>query len=134
MTFSQVRSLTLDVKVWDSSVLTMFQSLGNLFANSVWEELLHSTSTSLTDDTLHGYVLQRLIGFIVLTFAYIHPTTQFIQGWYKQVISCKKAKTWWCYFTKGEIHSCKGNLMIIFSYFLLRKQYILFTLGGRGVK
>ncbi|OIW18264.1 hypothetical protein TanjilG_20319 [Lupinus angustifolius] len=40
---SKVRSLTLDVKVWDLSVLTMFKSLGNLFANSVWEELLHST-------------------------------------------------------------------------------------------
>ncbi|KAI4343552.1 hypothetical protein L6164_010888 [Bauhinia variegata] len=48
---SKVRSLTLDVKVWDPFVLTMFQSLGNLFANSVWEELLHSTSTLQTDDT-----------------------------------------------------------------------------------
>lgn len=51
---SKVRSLKLDVKVWDSSVLTMFQSLGNLFANSVWEELLHATSTSQTDDTPFG--------------------------------------------------------------------------------
>ncbi|XP_029125493.1 ADP-ribosylation factor GTPase-activating protein AGD1 isoform X2 [Cajanus cajan] len=51
---SKVRSLTLDVKIWDSSVLTMFQSLGNLFANSVWEELLHSSSTSQTDETLDG--------------------------------------------------------------------------------
>ncbi|XP_019457992.1 PREDICTED: ADP-ribosylation factor GTPase-activating protein AGD1-like isoform X3 [Lupinus angustifolius] len=42
-TLGTVRSLTLDVKVWDLSVLTMFKSLGNLFANSVWEELLHST-------------------------------------------------------------------------------------------
>ncbi|XP_027341301.1 ADP-ribosylation factor GTPase-activating protein AGD3-like isoform X2 [Abrus precatorius] len=42
---SKVRSLTLDVKVWDPSVLSMFKSLGNLFANSVWEELLNSTST-----------------------------------------------------------------------------------------
>ncbi|XP_020965831.1 ADP-ribosylation factor GTPase-activating protein AGD1 isoform X1 [Arachis ipaensis] len=49
---SKVRSLTLDVKVWDSSVLSMFQSLGNLFANSVWEELLHSKTS--TDDTLDG--------------------------------------------------------------------------------
>ncbi|KAL6551304.1 ADP-ribosylation factor GTPase-activating protein agd3 [Orobanche minor] len=37
---SKVRSLTLDVKVWDPSVLNLFQSLGNTFANSVWEELL----------------------------------------------------------------------------------------------
>ncbi|KAE9587367.1 putative Arf GTPase activating protein [Lupinus albus] len=48
---SKVRSLTLDVKVWDSSILTMFQSLGNMFTNSVWEELLHSTNPSITDDT-----------------------------------------------------------------------------------
>lgn len=38
----QVRSLTLDVKVWEPSVLNLFQSLGNTFANSVWEELLQS--------------------------------------------------------------------------------------------
>ncbi|KAG5019543.1 hypothetical protein JHK87_015398 [Glycine soja] len=30
------------------------KSLGNLFANSVWKELLHSTSTSQTDDTPDG--------------------------------------------------------------------------------
>ncbi|XP_051116500.1 ADP-ribosylation factor GTPase-activating protein AGD3 [Andrographis paniculata] len=37
---SKVRSLTLDVKVWEPSVINLFQSLGNTFANSVWEELL----------------------------------------------------------------------------------------------
>ncbi|KAF8112646.1 hypothetical protein N665_0063s0128 [Sinapis alba] len=37
---SKVRSLTLDVKVWEPSVLTLFQSLGNVYVNSVWEELL----------------------------------------------------------------------------------------------
>ncbi|CAJ1937589.1 unnamed protein product [Sphenostylis stenocarpa] len=47
---SKVRSLTLDVKVWDSSVLSMLKSLGNLFANSVWEELLHSQSNLQTVD------------------------------------------------------------------------------------
>lgn len=39
---SKVRSLTLDVKVWEPSVISLFQSLGNSFANSVWEELLRS--------------------------------------------------------------------------------------------
>ncbi|XP_057542142.1 ADP-ribosylation factor GTPase-activating protein AGD3 isoform X2 [Amaranthus tricolor] len=39
---SKVRSLTLDVKVWEPSVILLFQSLGNTFANSVWEELLRS--------------------------------------------------------------------------------------------
>ncbi|XP_031277278.1 ADP-ribosylation factor GTPase-activating protein AGD1-like [Pistacia vera] len=43
---SKVRSLTLDVKVWESSVLNLFQSLGNVYANSIWEELLHSGSGS----------------------------------------------------------------------------------------
>ncbi|CAA6660045.1 unnamed protein product [Spirodela intermedia] len=37
---SKVRSLTLDVKVWEPSVINLFQSLGNTFANSIWEELL----------------------------------------------------------------------------------------------
>ncbi|XP_031277255.1 ADP-ribosylation factor GTPase-activating protein AGD1 [Pistacia vera] len=45
---SKVRSLTLDVKVWESSVLNLFQSLGNVYANSIWEELLHSGSASGT--------------------------------------------------------------------------------------
>ncbi|XP_057417370.1 ADP-ribosylation factor GTPase-activating protein AGD1-like isoform X2 [Lotus japonicus] len=51
---SKVRSLTLDVKVWDASVLSMFKSLGNVFANSVWEELLHSRSSLQTVDTAVG--------------------------------------------------------------------------------
>ncbi|KAH9658517.1 ADP-ribosylation factor GTPase-activating protein AGD3 [Citrus sinensis] len=46
---SKVRSLTLDVKVWEPSVITLFQSLGNAFANSVWEELLQSRSAFHSD-------------------------------------------------------------------------------------
>ncbi|KAK8655319.1 hypothetical protein V6N13_107901 [Hibiscus sabdariffa] len=52
---SKVRSLTLDVKVWEPSVISLFQSLGNTFANSVWEELLHSRSTFHVDLTLTGF-------------------------------------------------------------------------------
>ncbi|KAG6520386.1 ADP-ribosylation factor GTPase-activating protein AGD3-like [Zingiber officinale] len=40
---SKVRSLTLDVRAWDPSVINLFQSLGNTFANSIWEELLPSS-------------------------------------------------------------------------------------------
>ncbi|XP_027349471.1 ADP-ribosylation factor GTPase-activating protein AGD3 isoform X3 [Abrus precatorius] len=46
---SKVRSLTLDVKVWEPSVISLFQSLGNTFANSVWEELLQSRSAFQVD-------------------------------------------------------------------------------------
>ncbi|KAH7516809.1 hypothetical protein FEM48_Zijuj10G0174100 [Ziziphus jujuba var. spinosa] len=46
---SKVRSLTLDVKVWEPSVISLFQSLGNTFANSVWEELLQSRSSFQVD-------------------------------------------------------------------------------------
>ncbi|CAK9861220.1 unnamed protein product [Sphagnum jensenii] len=35
---SKVRSLTLDVRVWEPSVIGYFQSVGNAFANSIWEE------------------------------------------------------------------------------------------------
>lgn len=45
----QVRSLTLDVKVWEPSVLNLFQSLGNTFANSLWEELLQSNGVFQID-------------------------------------------------------------------------------------
>nr|XP_043617838.1 ADP-ribosylation factor GTPase-activating protein AGD3-like [Erigeron canadensis] len=37
---SKVRSLELDVRVWEPSVITLFQSLGNVFANSIWEKSL----------------------------------------------------------------------------------------------
>uniref|UniRef100_A0A1D1YFF0 ADP-ribosylation factor GTPase-activating protein AGD3 n=1 Tax=Anthurium amnicola TaxID=1678845 RepID=A0A1D1YFF0_9ARAE len=47
---SKVRSLTLDVKVWEPSVINLFQSLGNTFANSIWEELL-PLSSKTSDDT-----------------------------------------------------------------------------------
>ncbi|KAK9684351.1 hypothetical protein RND81_10G204100 [Saponaria officinalis] len=47
---SKVRSLTLDVKVWEPSVISLFQSLGNLFANSVWEEYLHTQNASEVDE------------------------------------------------------------------------------------
>ncbi|KAG6500054.1 hypothetical protein ZIOFF_039868 [Zingiber officinale] len=35
-----VRSLTLDVKVWEPAVMDLFCALGNAYCNSVWEELL----------------------------------------------------------------------------------------------
>ncbi|KAH1083307.1 hypothetical protein J1N35_023068 [Gossypium stocksii] len=35
--FQKVRSLTLDVKVWESSIVELFRSLGNACYNSVWE-------------------------------------------------------------------------------------------------
>jgi Arf-GAP/coiled-coil/ANK repeat/PH domain-containing protein len=41
---SKVRSLTLDVRAWEPSVINLFQSLGNTFANTVWEEMLPSSS------------------------------------------------------------------------------------------
>ncbi|XP_027364850.1 ADP-ribosylation factor GTPase-activating protein AGD3-like [Abrus precatorius] len=44
-----VRSVTLDVKVWEPSVISLFQSLGNTYANTVWEELLELQS-SFQDD------------------------------------------------------------------------------------
>lgn len=47
---SKVRSLTLDVKAWEPSVINLFQSLGNTFANSVWEELLFSNSNRKHED------------------------------------------------------------------------------------
>ncbi|XP_071728454.1 ADP-ribosylation factor GTPase-activating protein AGD1-like [Rutidosis leptorrhynchoides] len=47
---SKVRSLELDVKVWEPSVITLFQSLGNVFANSIWEKLLTARQNCQLDD------------------------------------------------------------------------------------
>lgn len=46
---SKVRSLTLDVRVWEPSVIKLFQSLGNSYANSIWEELLPSAHNLKVD-------------------------------------------------------------------------------------
>ncbi|XP_010250532.1 PREDICTED: ADP-ribosylation factor GTPase-activating protein AGD3-like isoform X2 [Nelumbo nucifera] len=51
---SKVRSLTLDVKIWEPSVIALFQSLGNTFANSIWEELLQSQSSFQADECSTG--------------------------------------------------------------------------------
>ncbi|XP_073291392.1 ADP-ribosylation factor GTPase-activating protein AGD1-like isoform X2 [Primulina huaijiensis] len=47
---SKVRSLTLDVKVWEPSVITLFQALGNFFVNSIWEGLLQASRTVQADE------------------------------------------------------------------------------------
>ncbi|XP_062091517.1 ADP-ribosylation factor GTPase-activating protein AGD1-like isoform X2 [Humulus lupulus] len=51
---SKVRSLTLDVKAWHNAVLTLFESLGNIYTNSIWEELLYSKSRYQADGILSG--------------------------------------------------------------------------------
>ncbi|XP_031395667.1 ADP-ribosylation factor GTPase-activating protein AGD2-like isoform X2 [Punica granatum] len=43
---SKVRSLVLDVKVWEPAVLDLFRSLGNAYCNSIWEEALLDGSMS----------------------------------------------------------------------------------------
>lgn len=48
---SKVRSLTLDVRVWEPSVINLFQSLGNTFANTIWEEMLPLASSVDHSDT-----------------------------------------------------------------------------------
>ncbi|CAK9186903.1 unnamed protein product [Ilex paraguariensis] len=47
---SKVRSLVLDVKVWEPSVITLFQALGNVYVNSIWEGLLHARRTFQADE------------------------------------------------------------------------------------
>ncbi|KAM7483507.1 hypothetical protein LguiB_008090 [Lonicera macranthoides] len=47
---SKVRSLVLDVKAWEPSVITLFRALGNVFVNSIWEGLLHAARTFQADE------------------------------------------------------------------------------------
>lgn len=42
--------MKLDVKVWGPSIITLFEALGNVFVNSVWEELLHARKTFQADE------------------------------------------------------------------------------------
>lgn len=45
----QVRSLMLDVKIWEPSIMSLLESLGNVYANSIWEELLNPKSVCQYD-------------------------------------------------------------------------------------
>ncbi|KAJ6847987.1 ADP-ribosylation factor GTPase-activating protein AGD3 [Iris pallida] len=56
---SKVRSLTLDVRVWEPSVINLFQSLGNTFANSIWEEFLLSASNGNIEDNSSFCILNE---------------------------------------------------------------------------
>ncbi|KAJ4975054.1 hypothetical protein NE237_008228 [Protea cynaroides] len=56
---SKVRSLTLDVKVWEPSVITLFQSLGNAYANSVWEEMLQSNLAFQSAESRTGFSMSE---------------------------------------------------------------------------
>lgn len=47
---SKVRSLALDVKVWEPSVINLFLALGNVFTNSIWEGLIQSSKTVQADE------------------------------------------------------------------------------------
>ncbi|KAM3268853.1 hypothetical protein P3S67_030817 [Capsicum chacoense] len=51
-----VRSLKLDVKVWEPSIITLFEALGNVFVNSVWEELLKNTKSSLAKPSYADHI------------------------------------------------------------------------------
>lgn len=42
--------MALDVKVWEPSVITLFQALGNVFVNSIWEGLLQASRTFQADE------------------------------------------------------------------------------------
>ncbi|KAG5581335.1 hypothetical protein H5410_051962 [Solanum commersonii] len=39
-----VRSITLDVRVWESTIFDLFRTLGNSYCNSMWEKLLQLPS------------------------------------------------------------------------------------------
>lgn len=46
---SKVRSLRLDVKVWEPVVMDLFHALGNDYANSIWEALLPKEDQGMND-------------------------------------------------------------------------------------
>ena len=40
----QVRSIRLDTRAWEASVLSIFHHVGNTASNSIWEAMLNSPS------------------------------------------------------------------------------------------
>ncbi|KAK8985349.1 hypothetical protein V6N11_068612 [Hibiscus sabdariffa] len=93
---SKVRSLTLDVKVWEPSVIGLFQSLGNTFANSVWEEFLQSRSALHVDLSLAGFYksdkLQLLLTGKPCHTDSISAKEKFIHAKYAEKLFVRKPK------------------------------------------
>ncbi|KAE8669615.1 ADP-ribosylation factor GTPase-activating protein AGD1 [Hibiscus syriacus] len=93
---SKVRSLTLDVKVWEPSVIGLFQSLGNTFANSVWEEFLQSRSALHVDLSLTGFYksdkLQLLLTGKPCHTDSISAKEKFIHAKYAEKLFVRKPK------------------------------------------
>uniref|UniRef100_A0A1J3JW35 ADP-ribosylation factor GTPase-activating protein AGD3 n=1 Tax=Noccaea caerulescens TaxID=107243 RepID=A0A1J3JW35_NOCCA len=90
---SKVRSLTLDVKVWEPSVITLFQALGNTFANTVWEELLHSRSAFHVDPGLTGSDKSRVMVTGKPSYAdMISIKEKYIQAKYAEKIFVRRSR------------------------------------------
>ncbi|VFQ93252.1 unnamed protein product [Cuscuta campestris] len=54
----QVRSLTLDVEVWEPSIIALFRALGNAFPNSACEELLQASKNIRADEMPKRFALR----------------------------------------------------------------------------
>ncbi|PWA58597.1 arf GTPase activating protein [Artemisia annua] len=68
---SKVRSLELDVKIWEPSVITLFQSLGNGFVNSIWEKSLTMRSME-SDKSQESFVKPSCDDLISTKEKFIH--------------------------------------------------------------
>eukprot|EP00262_Sarcandra_glabra_P012331 TRINITY_DN3151_c0_g1_i1.p1 TRINITY_DN3151_c0_g1~~TRINITY_DN3151_c0_g1_i1.p1 ORF type:complete len:466 (+),score=66.46 TRINITY_DN3151_c0_g1_i1:176-1399(+) len=93
---SKVRSLTLDVKVWEPSVIDLFQSLGNTYANSIWEELLHSANILRANDVPTSFCkLEKEHQVFISKPNYMDPISvkeKFIQAKYVEKLFVRKPK------------------------------------------
>ncbi|KAL8254213.1 hypothetical protein R6Q59_032434 [Mikania micrantha] len=52
---SKVRSINLDVKVWESTVMDLFRNLGNTYCNSIWENSLQTNC----EDKSHALAVNK---------------------------------------------------------------------------
>ncbi|KAH0852931.1 hypothetical protein HID58_093608 [Brassica napus] len=115
-----VRSLTLDVKVWEPSVLTLFQSLGNVYVNSVWEELLNSESRSSSASRSSGTpkadrprkFLVRKPGFsdpISVKELFIHAKAVFQEIWENVRANDKKSVYKHIVCSEADVNALRGQ-------------------------
>ncbi|XP_057477534.1 ADP-ribosylation factor GTPase-activating protein AGD4-like isoform X2 [Actinidia eriantha] len=84
---SKVRSITLDVRVWEPTVLDLFRILGNAYCNSIWEELL----------LLQNNRTNQSNAFISVTKPMpkddIHQKEKYIQAKYAEKLLVNKAES-----------------------------------------
>ncbi|KAJ4710370.1 ADP-ribosylation factor GTPase-activating protein [Melia azedarach] len=117
---SKVRSLTLDVKVWEPTILDLFGALGNAYCNSIWEGSLKDGRVEKSD-SINPSVRKPCPRDV------IHYKEQYIQAKYVEKLLVAKDKT------SSGIHSHAKNIWEAVKTGNLREVYWLIVISDINI-